>query len=459
MRIFVIVVSLFLLPNLAMSEEYELAIRNVTVVDAASTPRPSATVYLAGDKIALIEVGPSEHSATHSIDGTGKYLVPGLWDMHVHIVYEPELIEAMPRLFLDYGITSVRDTGALLEEIRPEVKRWEMMGVQAPELFFSGPLMDGELVVYNGEGRSEIGVSNPSVKQALNNFEELRAEGVHFIKIYELVSPEVFEALVDAASEAGLPIAAHVPLSMRADTAGPKVGSMEHLRNIEIACSAESASLHATRRKEIDEPGEKSGYELRRHLHQTQRTVALDTVNVDSEKCLAVLQTLKNTIQVPTIRLNTITKYSPLKRGDWQEHLNQIPEAVSEKWLSTARMYAGQGSGLGLAMSDWSMQLVAKMTNVGVPIGAGTDTPIGQAIPGYSLHTELERLVEAGLTPRQALAAATIRPAEFFSREDEMGLIEVGMEADLLLLQHNPLDDIRHTRSILRVISDGRIVR
>ena len=110
-------------------------------------------------------------------------------------------------------------------------------------------------------------------------------------------------------------------------------------------------------------------------------------------------------------------------------------------------------------MSDWSLALVREMQRRGVPIGAGTDTPIGQAIPGYSLHTELERLVDAGLTPQEALESATIQPAIFFREQGRRGEIQAGMEADLVLLRKNPLEDIRNTRSIAAVISNGQRVR
>ena len=102
--------------------------------------------------------------------------------------------------------------------------------------------------------------------------------------------------------------------------------------------------------------------------------------------------------------------------------------------------------------------MVKRMLDAGVPIGAGTDTPIGLAIPGYSLHRELEMLVRAGLTPLQALEAATIRPTEFLGIEDQLGTIEVGKRADLVLLSANPLEDIRNTRQIDTVISKGKLV-
>jgi imidazolonepropionase-like amidohydrolase len=99
------------------------------------------------------------------------------------------------------------------------------------------------------------------------------------------------------------------------------------------------------------------------------------------------------------------------------------------------------------------------MHAAGIPIGAGTDTPIGVSLPGYSLHTELERLVEAGLTPLEAIEAATIRPAEFFSLQDQMGTIEVGRRADLVLLDADPLENIANTRTIVAVVARGKLLR
>ena len=441
------------------TSQYDLAITNVSIVDAVNGERSNQTVVLDDGKIHSIAAAGNTATAEEVIDGDGLYLMPGLWDMHVHIVYEDGLIDAMPDLFLDYGITSVRDTGALLDRITPQVERWRSLGAAAPDLYYSGPLLDGQLVVYDGDDRPAIGVSNPSVAAALERLTALQASGVSFIKIYELVSPEVFDALAAAARDAGLPIAAHVPLSMRAETAGPKVNSMEHLRNIELACTEDADALYASRQSVLADPGERSGYALRRDLHAVQRALAMRGADPDSARCQNVLRALSRTTQVPTLRLNTITTHSPTLRSDWIMNLERLPPDVAEQWLQTATYFAGQKSDLGDRLSSWSLALTSAMLKAGVPIGAGTDTPIGQAIPGYSLHTELERLVEAGLTPQQALFAATVVPPRFFGLEDRMGQIQPGMEADLVLLEANPLKDITNTRRIRAVISDGVKVR
>ena len=446
--------------SLADEANHDILIQNVTTIDAISRKQANQSVLIRDGQISMVDnAGKISATASIIIEGTDKFLIPGLWDMHVHIIYEPRLTELMPRLFLDYGVTSVRDTGALLHEIQPEILRWRSMGALAPDIFFSGPLLDGSLVVYDGNGRTEIGTPNATVASADEQIAQLHHAGIDFIKIYELVSPEVFNSMIQTAHRLGLPIAAHVPLSMKADEAGPQVNSMEHLRNIEIACADNANQLHKDRKRALEFPGNSSGYELRSHLHNTQRTVALKTATTGSKHCQQVIRSLRDTIQVPTLRLNTISRFSPELRPDWNDQLKSLPKDVAAEWMEIARYFAAHPSELGNQMSDWSLALVEAMHRAGVPIGAGTDTPIGQAIPGYSLHTELERLVAAGLNPLEAMASATIAPASFFKLTDTIGQIQPGMEADLVLLHADPLVDIRNTRAIVTVISDGQIVR
>ena len=164
---------------------------------------------------------------------------------------------------------------------------------------------------------------------------------------------------------------------------------MEHLRNIEIAC-ADDASLCSSSGGHGGIPGDRSGFELRRYLHQTQREVALTTADPESDRCQRVIESLKETIQVPTLRLNTLPQYSPIRRSDWRDALRDLPEALASQWIETAEFFAGQENSVSEQLSSWSLELVDAMQHAGVPIGAGTDTPIGQAIPGYSLHTELD---------------------------------------------------------------------
>ena len=437
----------------------DIAIEGVTIVDVTSGSRANQRVVTRGDRIVWVggmdERGPA---ASRVIDGRGRFLIPGLWDAHVHFLYDAELTDSMASLFLAYGITSVRDTGGNLERLVSIRNSWQAGAIPAPRLFVSGPLLDGRRVVYDGATveEPELGTSVPDAEAARAKVRWLHARGADFIKIYELVSPEVFDALVEEARGLDLPIASHVPLSLAADIAGPRVGSMEHLRNVELACAANWRELLAARREQMAafEEGEGRGFELRRELHESQRLPAIAAYNAD--RCREVLASLTQTLQVPTLRLNAFNRSRPDRQPQWQAALVGLPASVTERWRATVQEIDEEGAQADMTFADWSLFLVGEMLAQGVPIAAGTDTPIRLAIPGESLHRELELLVRSGLSTREALFAATLAPARFFSLEHEMGRIEVGMRADLVLLGANPLDDIRNTRRIEGVMSQGR---
>ena len=453
--------SIFMLNACLVQENIEgIAITNVTVIDAMNGLRESQTVVFEKDRIIAIETTNDKPlEVLKVIDGTGKFLIPGLWDMHVHLTYDDAFTDDMPSLFLAYGITSVRDTGGLIDKLLPVIDKMREIDALAPRVFFSGPLLDGEFVVYDGGLVPEIGTQNATIEMANEKIEMLKNSGVDFIKIYEMVSPAVFSALTDAAEKYQLPIAAHVPLSMTASIAGPEVDSMEHLRNVELDCAVNSSQLHEERLSRLNSHTQGAGLTLRSSLHQLQRLPAIQ--NYDEQRCNQTLDNLRATIQVPTLRLNSFSMRPSYERNDWSEVLERVPEGAQEKWIAATEDWFEKEKDqdwYGSEFAKWSIQLVGNMHRRGVPIGAGTDTPIGMALPGYSLHTELELLVEAGLSPIEALYSATIRPTEFFSLEDTMGTIEVGKVADLVLLEANPLVDISNTRRINSVISKGVVI-
>ena len=198
------------------------AITNVTVIDAVNGVRSKHTVVYDGDEIVSVSPGGAPTDVAETIDGSGKYLIPGLWDFHVHLSFDERFTDDMPALFLSYGVTSVRDTGGLMRKMLPIVEKMRAPDAVAPRVWFAGPLLDGNFVVYDGESSPEIGVRNATPEQARATIRELKDQGVDFIKIYEMVSPDVFDAMVETAQELDLPIDSHVPLSMGAETAGPR---------------------------------------------------------------------------------------------------------------------------------------------------------------------------------------------------------------------------------------------
>ncbi len=430
------------------------AITNVTVIDAINGVRENQTVVFDGDEITAIQNVDAALNVAETVDGSGKYLIPGLWDFHVHLSYDDRFTPTMPAQFLSYGITSVRDTGGLMHRILPIVESMRAADAIAPRVFFAGPLLDGQFVVYDGDDRPEIGVQNATPEQARETIRGLREQGVDFIKVYEMVSPDVFEAMVETANELDLPIDSHVPLSLRASTAGPSVDSIEHLRNIEMDCASNSAELHEERLERLRNPDGISGFALRSSLHSLQRLPAI--ANYDQERCDEVIATLESTTQVPTLQLVSTGLVPPWSRDDWDDALDRLPAAAAAGWKElTDERRASPAEDVDTTFAEWALFLTGRAHAAGVPIGAGTDTPLGPSPPGYSLHTELELLVRAGLSPIDALAAATVRPAQFFSLQDEMGTIDVGKVADLVLLDADPLDDIANTKRITQVISKG----
>ena len=272
-----------------------------------------------------------------------------------------------------------------------------------------------------------------------------------------MVSPDVFEAMVETANELELPIDSHVPLSMRASIAGPSVDSIEHLRNIEMDCSSDAPTLHEERLERLRNPDGLSGFELRSSLHSLQRLPAI--ANYDAARCDQTIEALRSTLQVPTIQLYSAGVVPPWSRADWGEALDRLPEDAAAPWreITEARI-ANPAEDVDSTFPDWGLFLTGRAHAAGVPIGAGTDTPIGLSPPGYSLHTELEFLVRAGLSEIEAIAAATIRPAEYFSLQDQMGTVDVGKVADLVLLDANPLNNIANAKQISAVISKGEVL-
>ncbi|MEM1089759.1 MAG: amidohydrolase family protein [Pseudomonadota bacterium] len=434
-----------------------LAITNVTVIDAVHGRRDAQTVVFRDDHIVAVQpTSGAPPNASRIIDGTGRYLIPGLWDFHVHLTYTDELTAAMPELFLRYGITSVRDTGGTLGKLLPVVEGMRAADARAPRVFFSGPLLDGTRVVYDGVGRELLGTAIGSTDDARQTVAALKRAGADFIKIYELVSPEVFQALVDAARDLGMPIESHVPLVMLARDAGPMVDGIQHLRNIELDCAADAEALLEERRRFAEREKTMSGFDLRSAVREKQILPAI--ANYDPQRCEETMAALRGTLQGPTLRLNAYGLSPPYTRPDWESALSLVPEPLQSQWREFGERQLANPRERDLRGAHFSLFLTGEMFRRGVPFAAGTDTPIGFAVPGYSLHRELELLVESGLTPLQALGAATLEPAKFFGLEQEMGSITVDQKADLVLLTADPQVSIGNTKQIAMVIAKGRVV-
>ena len=451
-------------PTSSQPEDIDVLISNVTVIDSTTGPQVANVLIDGGEILDVMSVDADGRSVTQfvidqaerHIDGTGKYLIPGLWDFHVHFTYDERFSDSMGDLFLYHGITSVRDTGGLLDKLLPVVSQLRNSNDPRPDVYFSGPLLDGPRVVYDGDHRPGLGIANATPAEARRNIAEIHAAGASFLKIYEMVSPDIFAAIVEEAGQRNLPIDAHVPLTMLAREVAPRVQSLEHLRNYELDCIPDRESKRNERVSIMQNAGDTPGANLRSKLHGLQRIASIEAE--DADVCAESTEALTETMSVPTLRLNTLRNMPPMQRADFERALSLIPADVREEWLMLIASLNNETRPPDATMTNWSLRRTGELHKAGAPIAAGTDTPIGLSIPGYSLHTELERLVVAGLSAQEALDSATLRPAEFFSIEDQLGRVRPGYKADLVLLSKNPLENIGHTRAVELVLKEGEVV-
>jgi len=442
----------------------DLMILDVTIIDPVNGATPHQDILIGNNVIAAI--GDRGSIATfapvETLDGTEKFLIPALWDAHVHLTFNPQIGDAALPLFVANGITRVRDTGGKLDQMIAVRKRAVAMGATAPAIYFSGPLVDGLPQVYDGTPARfpDISVGIETEDEAISEVDRLADAGAHFIKTYEMLKPEVFRSLVRHATERGLPVTSHVPLSMTVtEVAQAGVRGMEHLRNIGLSCAGNADELLEQRNNMLNEGSDQEGSSLRSSIHAAQRPVAFGMQ--DETTCSAVIQVLADNyvFQTPTLALNTRGALRPFLQPEWKVEAGHLPNDIFATWTAAVEIAkTSPVSPTYAAFSDWSLAMVAKLHAADVPIMAGTDTPIGFLTPGFSLHLEMETLVRAGLSPLEALASATVRPAEFFGLEDKMGTVAVGQSADLVLLRENPLEDIRNSRTVDTVITRGQVL-
>jgi len=273
-------------------------IENATLIDAAALARENMTVVVQGDEIKYIEKSNSTNiyitNKDSVIDATGKFLIPGLWDAHVHLTFIPELdYETAYKLFLMNGITSIRDTGAVLRKLQPAIDFANENPHTTPRLFFSGPLIDGNPRVYKG---GEPGFPELSIEVSENTdlealVDDLIKEGVSFLKTYEMLSPSTFIRLLKIAKQKNLRVTSHIPLSMDLTNAvDAGLGGMQHIRNLDLACAENAEEILAQRQELLKNLDLLPGSALRSKIHLSQRYAALG--NIDDNRCNKIIKYL-----------------------------------------------------------------------------------------------------------------------------------------------------------------------
>jgi cytosine/adenosine deaminase-related metal-dependent hydrolase len=438
-----------------------LAVTHVTVIDATGAPaRPDMTVLINDRKIAVVG-GFSSVSIPRNaqvIDASGKFLIPGLVDSHLHLTAAGEPSgsrEFFLPLLLANGITTVRDMGGYLESLVPlrrEIRQRKRLG---PEIFFAGPYLDGSPPSF----QPSLVVTN--AVEAAEDVHTLVQQGVDFIKLQSILSRDAYFAIAQAARREHIPFVGHVPdrvTAAEASDAGQK--SVEHLTGVLRGCSSEEPRLM----REQFQAGPKNATPESSHAREMQwEQNLLQTYSNKQAGALITKFVHNQTWQVPTLILLRNDAFPAPETDSPDDPLLQlVPRTMAAKWkqvrLTQDKLSSTSDFELREKLLAQSMHVVAQMESSGVPILAGTDSAAPYVIPGFALHEELALLVKAGLSPMQALEAATKNPADFLGKSETQGTIEAGKNADLLLLDSDPLEDIRNTQRIRAVILGGRLL-
>ena len=441
--------SIFLAAGVG-AETLELALTHVTVIDpAAASSRSNQTVVIAGNRISRID-SESPPKSANVIDAKGKFLIPGLCDMHVHLAG----VSADPRwsketllpLLIANGVTTVRDMGgdfSAIQDWRQEIHDGNLIG---PRIYAPGPMLDG--------GKSDppalLGINNPD--EGRSAVRDLKGKGVDFIKVLSRLDRESYFAIADESKKEGLTFVGHVPSSLGAaevSEAGQK--SIEHIfySDLAFACSTRESELRqksAAARASRDSAGAAAA-----------RDEANGSFSLEKAKALWRTFVRHHTWVVPTlVAIKTIGQQRELAQHQPVE-LAYLPAKIRQSWsqpeiektlpADVAKWYRAQFQN--------DLKLAKSMHSAGVEMMAGSDSLDPFNFPGPSLHEELQLLSQIGLSPMEALQAATSTPAKFLNAGGEWGSIQPGKVADLVLLDANPLDAIANTRKISAVIVGG----
>lgn len=436
--VFLAIAALTPLSSLAQRASTEpLLIRDVTVIGCTGqAPRSGMSVLISNGRIAAIGRGSEVKAPANAeiLDAHGKFLIPGLWNMHVHLGAYADGKLALSA-YLAEGVTGMRDMGSPLDDILRLRKETDEGTILGPHLVVAGPIVQGPLPF-----KMPVFISVKDSTAARQTVDTLRTRGVDFIKVQDAMPHDIYTAVADEAHREHIPFVGHIPPTVLPEEASD-LGqhSIEHLGGrfwgLLIGSSKRESELHAEEVQMYDDI--LAALERKEPPPTSNMRSAFTRAIVesyDSQKAAALIDRFRknDTWQCPTlVVLHTLwadgeTQYTP-KELQWADRL------------------IGRDT-----------ELISMMNKAGVGLLAGTDLP--PSAKDGTIHDELAALVGAGLTPMQALETATCKPAKFLGKLDSIGTIELGKFADLVLLDANPLGDIHNTRRISTVIVRGRIV-
>lgn len=393
-----------------------VAITNVTVIDVATgSHRVGVSVLIHGDKITSIGSRINIPRGAARLNGKGKFLIPGLWDMHSH--HQGAGVEAVD-LFVAKGVVGTRDMGAdagFVLPLRERIRSGELLG---PEIVLSGPMLDDAPAGFPYRRPTR---SAPDARIAVREAKQL---GVDFIKVHDHTPRDVFFAIAEETPKVGLTFAGHVPSAVKVEEAADAgIRSIEHLANYRVFDDCATGDSLGT---------------------------------YDMSGCASLFDKLaaKGVWQTPTMEyfqtLPDVFSGGPLAHA---EYASGSLLKLTRDNIELSNLDAKTLDKLRL-LNQLGLRAIRDLHSHGSRFMAGCDG----LVPGFCLHDELEWFVKAGFSPLEALQTATINPALFLGRQDSQGSIEVGKRGDVVLLDADPTSDIRNTTRIAAVVVRGKLV-
>lgn len=407
-------------------------------------------IAIAGDTIHSVfdEALLGAYSAHTVIDAEGKFIIPGLWDVHMHFGGGDSLIQEnknLLNLYLAQGITTVRDCAADLSrsvlQWRGEIANGTLLG---PTIFTSGPKLEGYKSVWVGD--LEIGTT----EELIYAVDSLQHMHVDFIKITDnTLSPELYLKALAEAKKRGIKTSGHIPFSLsiaQVSTAG--LGSVEHLTYLLKAGS--------TREREVS-----GAFAAGKITYRDALPLLVDSYSERVADSVFRLMAQNETAVTPTLTISKTLAYLDHDDHASDDYLNYIGPGLRKTYVGRVERAArddAQAIEMRHRVYEKSKSILKQVHTSGIMILAGTDAGYLNSFvyPGISLHQELAQFAEAGLTPLQALQTSIINGPKFLGKTDRFGDIQPGHQADVVILNANPLNDIRVTQNIFGVITRGK---
>ena len=401
-----------------------LTITHVAVVDIdTGSIQRDVTIVVEGDRIA--RVGGSGAIGGQQFDARGKYAIPGLWDMHVHLSWATS--NALP-LFVANGVTGVRDLGSDLGEIDSWRSRIRSRDLVGPRIVRAGPILNG-----SASNQWQLATGNP--EQARGIVRALKKAGVDVIKVHRRVPRDDYFAIVAEAKAQDLPLAGHIPITITPAEASDAGQQIEHVATL----------FEGTFATALESPGEP--------LLVAKLPGAIRAFRERDGQALFDRFVRNRTAVTPTLRI--LQAVADANAGMSDPRLRYVPRSLRD--AASKPLPAEQRAVLS-QMNSELLETVRMMNRSGVTLLAGTDTSTAPAVPGFYLQDELVELVNAGLTPLQAIRSATLNPAQVIRRND-LGRIAAGNLADIVLVDANPVEDIHNVQHIAAVVLAGKLLR